>query len=149
MLLFAYGGAALLLAEFLRKQLPFLQRLMIPNAFVAGLIVLLCSEQVLGIMKISLDQLTTVVYHLLTGIFILVGLRGARRFFLGVPRRDDHDLLGPQEAGGKVLRRPLSAVAPREGSAPWVRLWPCCAWLIRDLTLPPPKSWPGPADLRC
>lgn len=79
MLLFAYGGAALLLAEFLRKQLPFLQRLMIPNAFVAGLIVLLCSEQVLGIMKISLDQLTTVVYHLLTGIFILVGLRGARR----------------------------------------------------------------------
>lgn len=78
-LLFGYLSAALLLAAFLRKQFPFLQRLMIPNAVIAGLIVLLCSGQLLGIMKISLDHLNLTVYHLLTGIFILLGLREPRR----------------------------------------------------------------------
>lgn len=78
-LLFAYIGAALLIAAFCRKQFSFLQQLMIPNAFIAGLIVLLCSGQLLGILSLSLDHLNTVVYHLLTGIFILVGLRGTRR----------------------------------------------------------------------
>ncbi len=78
-LLFAYIGTALLAAAFCRKQFSFLQQLRIPNAFIAGLIVLLCSGQLLGIMSISLDQLNTVVYHLLTGIFILIGLKGGRR----------------------------------------------------------------------
>ena len=78
-LLFAYISAALLLAAFLRKQVPFLQRLMIPNAMIAGLIVLLCSGQLFGIMKISLDDLNLTVYHLLTGIFILIGLRESPR----------------------------------------------------------------------
>lgn len=78
-LLFAYISAALLLAAFFRKQFLFLQRLMIPNAMIAGLIVLLCSGQLFGIMKISLDDLNLTVYHLLTGIFILIGLRESRR----------------------------------------------------------------------
>jgi ESS family glutamate:Na+ symporter len=76
-LLFAYISAALLLAAFLRKQFLFMQRLMIPNAIVAGLIVLLCSR-LFGIMKISPDQLEITVYHLLTGIFILIGLKEPR-----------------------------------------------------------------------
>ena len=77
-LLFAYISVALLLAVFLRRQLPFLQQLSIPNAFIAGLIVLLCS-QLLKVMQISLEHLSTIAYHLLTGIFILIGLSGARR----------------------------------------------------------------------
>lgn len=78
-LLFAYIGTALLIAAFCRKQFSFLQQLMIPNAFIAGLIVLLCSGQLFGVMSVSLDHLNTMVYHLLTGIFILVGLKGGRR----------------------------------------------------------------------
>ncbi len=77
-LLFAYLSIALLLATFLRKQFLFLQRLMIPNAIIAGLIVLLCSGQLFGIIQISLDQLNLTVYHLITGIFILIGLREPR-----------------------------------------------------------------------
>ncbi len=77
-LLFAYISAALLLAVFLRKQLLFLKHLMIPNAIVAGLIVLLCSGRLFGIMNISPDHLNLTVYHLLTGIFILIGLRKPR-----------------------------------------------------------------------
>jgi len=54
-----------------------LQRLMIPNAIIAGLIVLICSYG-FGIMTVSAAQLETVVYHLLTGIFILIGLKAPR-----------------------------------------------------------------------
>ncbi len=78
-LLFAYISAALLLAAFFRKQFSFFQRMMVPTAIIAGLIVLLCSGQIFGIMNISLDHLNIVVYHLLTGIFILIGLKGGRQ----------------------------------------------------------------------
>ena len=77
-LLFAYLSGALLLAAFLRRQFSFLRQLMIPSAFIAGLIVLLCF-QLLGVMKLTLDHLNTTAYHLLTAIFLIIGLSAARK----------------------------------------------------------------------
>ncbi len=74
-LIFAYLSIGLLIATFMRKQLLFLQRLMIPNAIIAGIIVLLFSQQVFGLVTISLDNLYFLIYHLLTGVFICLGLR--------------------------------------------------------------------------
>lgn len=77
-LLFAYLSCGLFAATFLRKQIPFLQKLAVPNAIVAGIIVLLLSQQVFGVFSISHDKLNHVIYHLLTGVFIALGLSRPR-----------------------------------------------------------------------
>lgn len=71
----AYLSIGLLFATFLRKQVSFLQRLIIPNAIIAGIIVLLSSQQVIGLVTLSLEDLNLFLYHLLTGVFICLGLR--------------------------------------------------------------------------
>ncbi|MEW5785455.1 MAG: hypothetical protein AB1767_10350 [Bacillota bacterium] len=73
-LLFAYLSAGLLIATFIRKQVSFLRKLMIPNALLAGVIVLLLS-QVFKLVEIPLEQLNITAYHLLAGVFICLGLR--------------------------------------------------------------------------
>ena len=77
-LVFAYLGCGLAAATFLRRQLSFLQRLFLPNALIAGLILLLLDRQVCGLIALSHDHLNTVVHHLLTGVFIVFGLQKPR-----------------------------------------------------------------------
>jgi len=75
LLAFSYLSIALLLATLVRKQLLILQRLMIPSAIIAGVILLLAGRQVFALAPVSLDTLNQITYHLLTGIFICLGLR--------------------------------------------------------------------------
>lgn len=74
-LLFAYLSIAILAATFLRKQVPFLRNLMIPGAIIAGIVLLLSSQQVFGLVEIASGNLELMLYHLLTGVFIVLGLR--------------------------------------------------------------------------
>lgn len=76
--LFAYLSIGLIVATILRKQIPFLQKLLIPNAIIAGLIVLILSQKVINLINIPADSIDTLVYHLLTGVFITLGLQQRR-----------------------------------------------------------------------
>ena len=92
-LVFGYVSLALLLAVFFRTQFKFLQQLFIPSNIIAGLILLLLGPGILGIVNIPAGQLAhNFVFHLITVIFILLGLRG---FKLGGA--------GGSVAGGTVL----------------------------------------------
>ncbi len=77
-ILFAYLSIGLIVATFLRKQIPFLQRLLIPNAIIAGLIILILSQKVINLINIPAGSMDTLVYHLLTGVFITLGLQQRR-----------------------------------------------------------------------
>ena len=65
--LFAYLSIGLIVATYLRKQIPFLQKLLIPNAIIAGVIVLILSQKVINLINIPAGSINTLVYHLLTG----------------------------------------------------------------------------------
>jgi hypothetical protein len=72
------GNRADQLERCLRKQIPFLQRLLIPNAIIAGLIILILSQKVINLINIPAGSMDTLVYHLLTGVFISLGLQQRR-----------------------------------------------------------------------
>lgn len=77
--LFAYLSIGLIVATYLRKQIPFLQKLLIPNAIIAGVIVLILSQKVINLINIPAGSINTLVYHLLTGVFITLGLQQRKR----------------------------------------------------------------------
>ncbi|MEW5784251.1 MAG: hypothetical protein AB1767_04095 [Bacillota bacterium] len=75
---FAFLSAFLVVATLLRNKIKFLQKFLIPNCILAGFLVLLLNQQVLKVIDLPMDRLGNYVYHLLTAIFIAMGLRGTK-----------------------------------------------------------------------
>lgn len=76
-MLFGYMSLGLVAAAYLRSQLPFLQRLILPSSILAGLLLLLVGPNLLNLIDIPLGgQVDTLVYVLLTALFTVLGLRG-------------------------------------------------------------------------
>ncbi len=72
---FSYLGLFLLIATFLRSRLKFLQKLLIPNNILAGLLGLIFGHYIFNVL--DPDVLGNFVYHLLTAAYIAMGLRGS------------------------------------------------------------------------
>lgn len=73
---FAYLSVFLIAATFLRSRIGFLQKALIPNSIIAGLLGMVLGQYLLGVF--DPDQLGDYVYHLLTAAFIAMGLRGSK-----------------------------------------------------------------------
>ena len=74
---FAYIGIALLAAFYLRSQLRFLQKQLLPSCLIAGLLILFFGPSVLKVYTFS-GNIEAYVYHLLTAVFATLSLRGFR-----------------------------------------------------------------------
>lgn len=72
---FAYLGLFLLIATFLRSRIKFLQKFLIPNNILAGLLGLFLGQYLFKVL--DPDVLGSYVYHLLTAAYIAMGLRGS------------------------------------------------------------------------
>lgn len=72
---FAYLGLFLLIATFLRSRVKFLQKFLIPNSIIAGLLGLIFGQYLFKVL--DPDVLGSYVYHLLTAAYIAMGLRGS------------------------------------------------------------------------
>jgi len=68
-------AALLLAASFVRRSIPFLRRLGIPDSMVAGFVALLLGASALNLLPLDLQTLEIVVYQGLAVIFIAVGLQ--------------------------------------------------------------------------
>jgi len=76
-MLFGYLSMALLLGVFIRSQLKFFQRYLIPGSVIAGFIMLIIGPNFLNIVSIPTgDEVDFLVFNLLTAISIAIGLRG-------------------------------------------------------------------------
>ena len=76
-MLFGYMSLALLVAIFFRNQFKFLQKLFLPAAVLAGFIILITGPSMLGIYNVPMGKhIDAYVFHLITAIFIILGLRG-------------------------------------------------------------------------
>lgn len=73
---FGFISLFLVVSTFLRAKLPFLQKYLIPNGILAGILGIIIGQYVLHIF--DPEQMGTYVYHLLTAAFIAMGLRGSR-----------------------------------------------------------------------
>ncbi|MBO6576309.1 MAG: hypothetical protein JJ896_16480 [Rhodothermales bacterium] len=73
---FTVLSLALLVATLLRAHVGFLQRYLIPNALLAGVLGLLVGPEILAWLPISVERMGIWVYHLLALTFICVGLKG-------------------------------------------------------------------------
>jgi len=73
---FGYLCLFLVIASALRSKLSFLQKAFIPSSILAGFLLLLIGPGVLGLINIPEGQLESLVYVLLTILFIVLGLRG-------------------------------------------------------------------------
>ena len=73
---FGYLCLFLVIASALRSKLSFLQKAFIPSSILAGFLLLLLGPGVLGLINIPEGQLESLVYVLLTILFIVLGLRG-------------------------------------------------------------------------
>jgi glutamate:Na+ symporter, ESS family len=71
---FAYLSVFLLAATLLRSRVKFLQKFLVPNSIIAGILAIVFGQYIFNIF--NLDDLGEYVYHLLTLSFIAVGLRG-------------------------------------------------------------------------
>lgn len=79
-LAFGYMGLALIIAAFFRSQFKFLQTLFIPSSIIAGLLLLLLGPGVIGVINLPVGTYAeNMVYHLITIIFIILGLRGFKK----------------------------------------------------------------------
>lgn len=76
LLVFAYLSAFLVVATFLRSRITFLQKFLIPNSILAGILGIVLGQYVFKV--IDPAQMGDYVYHLLTVAFIAMGLRGSR-----------------------------------------------------------------------
>lgn len=75
-LIFCYLSVFLLLATFLRSRITILQKFLIPNSILAGLLGILFGQYIFKV--IDPNQMGDYVYHLLTLAFISMGLRGSK-----------------------------------------------------------------------
>ena len=76
-MLFGYLSMALLIGIFIRSQLRFFQKYLIPACIIAGFIMLILGPGLLNIIRLPpSDDIDFLVYNLLTAIFIILGLRG-------------------------------------------------------------------------
>ncbi len=76
-MLFGYMSLGLVLAAFMRSQLAFLQKLLIPSSILAGFLLLLLGPNLLSIIDLPLGgQIDAFVYVLITALFVVMGLRG-------------------------------------------------------------------------
>lgn len=75
-LIFCYLSVFLILATFLRSRIKLLQRYLIPNSILAGLLGILLGQYLFKV--IDPNQMGDYVYHLLTLAFIAMGLRGSK-----------------------------------------------------------------------
>ena len=76
-MLFGYLSMDLLLGVFIRSQLKFFQRYLIPGSVIAGFIMLIIGPNFLNIVSIPTgDEVDFLVFNLLTAISIAIGLRG-------------------------------------------------------------------------
>ncbi len=71
---FAFLSLFLLIATFLRSRFKFIQRILIPNSILAGLLGLIFGQYLFKVL--DPDMLGNYVYHLLTAAYIAMGLRG-------------------------------------------------------------------------
>ncbi|MFY9114875.1 MAG: hypothetical protein WAO23_06505 [Dethiobacteria bacterium] len=77
---FGYLSLALIIAAFFRSQFKFLQTLFIPSSIIAGVLLLLLGPSILGIINLPVGAYAeSMVFHLITIIFIILGLRGFKR----------------------------------------------------------------------
>ncbi|MCC5940754.1 MAG: hypothetical protein JJU37_04365 [Balneolaceae bacterium] len=76
---FAWMGALLVLATYLRSKLKLLQEYLIPANLLAGIIGLVVGANLLGWVDLTSERLGTYVYHLLALLFIALSLRAPRR----------------------------------------------------------------------
>lgn len=67
--------ALIAVAAGLRRALPPLQRLGMPDALIAGIVGLLLGPSVVGLLPFSPERLETVIYHALALVFIAVSLQ--------------------------------------------------------------------------
>lgn len=74
---FAYLSVFLVVATLLRRKVKILQKFLIPNCILAGFLALLLNQQILKVIDLPMDRMGNYVYHLLTAIFIAMGLRGS------------------------------------------------------------------------
>ena len=77
-MLFGFLSMALLLGVFIRSQLKFFQKYMIPGSVIAGFITLIIGPGLLNIVSIptTSGEVDFLVFNLLSVIFIIIGLRG-------------------------------------------------------------------------
>ncbi len=73
---FGFISLFLVVSTFLRAKVPFLQKYLIPNGILAGILGIIIGQYVFNIF--DPEQMGTYVYHLLTAAFIAMGLRGSR-----------------------------------------------------------------------
>ncbi len=73
---FAYLSVFLLAATLLRSRVKFLQKFLVPNSIIAGILAIIFGQYIFNLF--DLDNLGEYVYHLLTLSFIAVGLRGTK-----------------------------------------------------------------------
>ncbi len=76
---FAWMGALLVLATWLRSKIKLLQRYLIPANLLAGVIGLVVGANLLGLIDLTTERLGTYVYHLLALLFIALSLRAPRK----------------------------------------------------------------------
>jgi len=69
----------LLSATLARMHLGFLQRSLIPNSIVAGLLGFALNGEMLGLLPVDAGRYGAYVYHLLAVAFVAIGLQGAER----------------------------------------------------------------------
>ncbi len=74
--IFAYLSFFLIIATVMRSKIVFLQKTLIPNSIIAGLLGMLFGQYLLGVFDPAI--LGDYVYHLLTAAFIAMGLRGSK-----------------------------------------------------------------------
>ena len=76
---FAWMGALLVLATWLRSKVKLLQDYLIPANLLAGIIGLIVGANLLGWVEFTSERLGTYVYHLLALLFIALSLRAPRK----------------------------------------------------------------------
>ncbi len=72
---FLYLCLFFVLALFLKKTIPFLQRYIIPNSILAGFIGLILGPSIIGIIPLEFERLGDIIYHLMAIGFISLSLR--------------------------------------------------------------------------
>ncbi|MFU8858881.1 MAG: hypothetical protein ACNA8K_00520 [Cyclonatronaceae bacterium] len=76
---FAWMGLLLVIATFARRHIPLLQRFLVPNNLIAGILGLLLGMNGLAILDLQSARLGAYVYHLLALLFIALSLRSPQQ----------------------------------------------------------------------
>lgn len=76
LLLFGYLSIALAVGALFRSQLKFFQDYLIPGSIIGGFFLLIIGPELFNIVNIPVGKVDSFVYHLITFIFLILGLRG-------------------------------------------------------------------------